>query len=405
MVMDPEPHKKPHSGQQMSRGLSRLTVEAITGVTHMVESLHQTIARLGNPTGPSKGPTGKLYSNIRTITQWVGGGLDELLSGFGPLLDKLGDNPGSEAIVSALNGVLGDHLVARNNPLAIPMKLRRKGKTLDAEALNRFVGQTGGHLLILVHGSCMNDLQWLRKGHSHGAALARDLGFATLYLHYNTGRHVSENGRQFADLLQCLMSDNEKPASITILTHSMGGLVSRSACYYAQEAGHSWLNHLTKMAFLGTPHHGAPLEKGGNHIDALLELSPFSAPFARLGKIRSSGITDLRYGYVVDEDWKGKDRFEFLDEDRRIVPLPSDVACYALAASKSKTGSLAGDHLLGDGLVPVYSALGRHLKPELQFNIPEDRQWVGRKMNHFDLLNDPQVYETLKNWLAPVTRP
>ncbi|UUZ51461.1 GPI inositol-deacylase [Massilia sp. B-10] len=90
---------------------------------------------------------------------------------------------------------------------------------------------------------------------------------------------------------------------LLIVAHSMGGLVARSACHAAQEEGHSWPGLLRKMAFLGTPHHGAPLERGGNWVHLVTDLSAYSAPFSRLAKIRSAGITDLRHGSVLDEDW------------------------------------------------------------------------------------------------------
>jgi hypothetical protein len=44
-------------------------------------------------------------------------------------------------------------------------------------------------------------------------------------------------------------------------------------------------------------------------VDLILGVSAYTAPLARLGKIRSAGITDLRYGNLVDEDWAGRDRF------------------------------------------------------------------------------------------------
>ena len=115
----------------------------------------------------------------------------------------------------------------------------------------------------------------------------------------------------------------------------MGGLVARSACHYGAAAGHAWLRHLRTLVFLGTPHHGAPMERGGNWIDLLLGISPYSAPLARLGKIRSAGITDLRYGNLTHEDWQGRDRFARGDR-RRFVPLPEGVRCYAIAATTAK---------------------------------------------------------------------
>ncbi len=90
----------------------------------------------------------------------------------------------------------------------------------------------------------------------------------------------------------------------------MGGLVARSACHYGALARHQWLRRVDKIVFVGTPHHGAPFERGGNWVDMLLSSSPYTAPLARLGKIRSAGITDLRFGNLVDEDWEKRDRFE-----------------------------------------------------------------------------------------------
>jgi hypothetical protein len=141
------------------------------------------------------------------------------------------------------------------------------------------------------------------------------------------------------------------------------------------------------------------LEKGGNFIETILEISPYSAPFSRLGKIRSCGITDLRYGNVVDEDWKGRDRFEFSWDQRNPVPLPEGVHCYSIAATTGKESNKLGDDFIGDGLVTLSSALGRHKNAELDLLFPETHQWVGRNMSHMDLLNHPEVYKTIKKWL------
>jgi pimeloyl-ACP methyl ester carboxylesterase len=242
---------------------------------------------------------------------------------------------------------------------------------------------------------------WNRKGHDHGAALARDLGCTPVYLHYNTGRHVSTNGRECAEVLESLLAAwPVRPKGLVLIGHSMGGLVARSACHYAAGAGHAWVRRLDKLVFLGTPHHGAPLERGGHWIDTLLGVSPYAAPLARLGKIRSAGITDLRHGNLVDDDWEGRDRFARHGDVRRAVPLPEGVACYAIAATKAKrTGGTRG-RLIGDGLVPVASALGRHANPRLALAIPPSRQWIGAGIGHLDLLDHPDVYAKIRQWLC-----
>ena len=157
--------------------------------------------------------------------------------------------------------------------------------------------------------------------------------------------------------------------------------------------------HLRTLVFLGTPHHGAPLERGGNWIDLLLGVSPYTAPLARLGKIRSAGITDLRYGNLLDEDWQGRDRFARGDR-RRFVPLPDGVRCYAIAATTARDRGCRTE-LPGDGLVPVASALGEHAQPELSLHIPQSRQWIARGCGHLDLLDAPEVYRRIRRWLGP----
>lgn len=386
------------------QGAGKLTVDAVLGITDIVESMHHTILNFGGIFGESESPrtkgiTGIVYSNIRSITKVVGKGLDVSLSQLNAIIEDSEATAGKEAFLAALNGVLGDYLVASENPLAIPMRFRRAGKPLTEAAVQELVGHANGRLLIMVHGSSMNDLQWNRAGHDHGAALSQDLGLTPLYLHYNTGQHTSENGQILATLLENCLAKSPQSLELFIVAHSMGGLVARSAMHYGQLFGHTWQKSVKKLVFLGTPHHGALLEKGGNWIDNFLEINPYSAPLARLGKIRSSGITDLRYGNVVTEDWQGQNRFELAEDCRIPVPLPEKVQCYAAAGTIGREASPVGA-LVGDGLVTVASALGRHPKQQRQLLFPEAQQWVGQEINHFELLHHPEAYETIKNWLA-----
>lgn len=389
-------------------GIGRLAIAATTGVTDLVETVHHNIVRvpaiLGTPApGSTRGITGLVYRSIRGVTHWVGGGMDVVLARLAPLLGEPDASPGYEAVLAALNGVLGDYLAASGNSLAIPMRLRRDGQplNLDSQSLATVSSPPTGKLVVLVHGLCMNDRQWRRQGHDHGAALARDLGYTPVFLCYNSGRHVSINGRAFADMLETLAQQWPTPLEeLTIIGHSMGGLVARSACHYGRLAAHGWLRHLRKMVFLGTPHHGAPLERGGHWVDLLLGISPYTAPFARLGKIRSAGITDLRHGNLLDEDWAGRDRFERSGDRRCPVPLPAGVRCHALAATLAKENGGFGERLLGDGLVSVNSALGRHPDPNRTLEFPPARQWIGHGMNHMDMLSRPEAYEQIRQWLA-----
>lgn len=383
------------------RAATRLVTDATAGLTDLVEAVHERIARVpvlrpASPDGRTRGITGLVYGSVRGVTRLVGGSLDALLGQVEPALGDLGSTPEREALLAALNGVLGDYLLATDSPLAIPMTLRRGGRPLSFEP-----GATaGGRILVLVHGLCRSDLQWRRDGHDHGAALARDLGWEPVYAHYNSGLHVSLNGRALAGRLERLVGSWPAPArELAILGHSMGGLLARSAFHYGALAGHAWPSKVSRLVFLGTPHHGAPLERAGHWIDILLDATPYASPFARLGRVRSAGITDLRHGCLLDEEWVGQDRFAWRGHSRPALPLPEGVACYALAATTGRKEGDVKDRVLGDGLVPLDSALGRHPDPRLDLGLAEDHRWVGTGMGHLGLLSRPEVYERLRSWL------
>jgi pimeloyl-ACP methyl ester carboxylesterase len=222
-----------------------------------------------------------------------------------------------------------------------------------------------------------------------------------VYLHYNSGRHVSENGREFAEILERLVCQWPVPVEeLSIVAHSMGGLVTRSAHHYGRQAEHQWPRRLRKIVFLGTPHHGAPLERGGNWLQALVGISPYTSPLSRLGRVRSAGVTDLRHGGLLDEDWRNADRFERHRDARQHVPLPGGVACCAIAATTGRRRGDLKDRLIGDGVVPVASALGRHRDPDRTLNFSGEAQWIGYGMSHWDLLDRPEVYEKIRTWIV-----
>jgi len=389
------------------RGAARLATDATAGLADLVEAMHERIARppgsVARLDGRTGGITGLVYKSIRGVTRVAGGSLEALLGLLAPALGSYDSKRERDAIVAALNGVLGDYLVASGNPLASAMQLRCDGRalTLERDALAAAVPAASGKLVVLLHGLCMNDQQWLREGHDHGAALARELGYTPVYLRYNTGLHVSINGRAFTQQIDRLVELWPQPLQrVVIVAHSMGGLVARSALHYAALAGQRWATRLDDLLFLGTPHHGAPLERAGHWVDLVLGATPYAAPFARLGRVRSAGITDLRHGLLLDDDWVGRDRFARGGDRRQVVPLPSTVRCYALAASLGAQGGELKERLLGDGLVPLASALGEHADAARRLAFPAERRWVGYGMNHLDLLSRPEVFAKLKEWLA-----
>jgi pimeloyl-ACP methyl ester carboxylesterase len=268
-----------------------------------------------------------------------------------------------------------------------------------------------GKVLLLIHGLCMNDLQWQASAtddgkpqSDHAAALASELGYTPVYLRYNTGLHTSQSGHELASMLEQLMARWPVPVQeLTVLGHSMGGLVIRSALYYAGLDALRWPRQVKNIVFLGTPHHGAPLERAGNWVDVVLASTPYSAPLAKLGQLRSAGITDLRYGFVLDRDWQGHNRFHRKSDDRQPLPLPAGVACYFVAATTAARRGTLADRLIGDGLVPLHSALGQHDEPQRNLVFAKTSQWISYRTSHMGLLSSPEVTQKIVQWLTPAS--
>lgn len=382
------------------RGLGRLAVDATRGIVDLVEAMHHNIARIPGTTaskqdGRTAGVSALVYRSIHGVTQIVGSGIDSALAVLAPYLGSIADRPEREHLQSALNGVLGDHLSASGNPLAIPMQLRRDGRPLQltAQALSAEIPDATGKIVVLVHGLCMNDRQWRRPrgdggSHDHGIALQNECGYTAVYLHYNTGLAISGNGLEFAGLLETLTA--QWPVALeelVIIAHSMGGLVSRSAHQQALQSNLSWSGRLGKIIFLGTPHHGAPLERGGHWLDLILGAMPYAAPFAKIGRIRSAGITGLRHGHL-------------LENRHEPIPLPDGIRCYAIAGIIGTQDDALHAKYLGDGLVPLDSALGRHQDASRHLDFPADRQAVLAATNHMQLLSDVGAYEAIKRFTA-----
>jgi pimeloyl-ACP methyl ester carboxylesterase len=408
-----KPTRPPHLRATDLRGAGRLAVDATLGLTRLVENLHHNILRTPLPLGavseqPTGGITGLVYRSIRGVTRLVGGSVDALLGQVVALLGP-GTGPVSaerEAVLAALNGVLGDHLEATRNPLAITMQLHHAGQPLppDRAGIAMAVPQARRRMLLLVHGLCMHPQQWRRArhdgGHDLGAVLAAEGGCTALYLHYNSGLHISTNGRMLADRLQALIDAWPVPLEeIVVIGYSMGGLVARSACHQARQRGDAWPQRLTTLVFLGTPHHGAPLERGGHWVDVILGASPYTAAFARLGKLRSAGIADLRHGSLLDADWADEAAVATGRDRRSPVPLPAGVACFAIAGSLGCEAGALREKLLGDGLVSIDSALGRHRLKSRTLAFAPEHQWVGQGIGHLGLLDHPEVLAQLRRWL------
>jgi pimeloyl-ACP methyl ester carboxylesterase len=280
--------------------------------------------------------------------------------------------------LGALNGAVGDRLATSGNPLALDMTLRGGGDT--------------PRIAVFVHGLMETDDAWGLFGRRpYGARLEEELGYTPLYLRYNTGLHISDNGRRLAELLEETVEGWPVPVEeIVLVGHSMGGLVARSACHY----GGDWAQLVRHVFCLGAPHLGAPLEKAANAAAYALARLPETRAVAKLVNGRSVGIKDLRFGSCAEEDWCDCDPDEFLRDRCTEVPFLECATYYFVGATLGRSTN----SLVGDLLVRYPSASGTGRRRRIPFDVDKGMHVGGA--NHFQLLNHPAVYDQIVNWLA-----
>ncbi len=402
------------------RGLADVALRSTRDVTAVVEGVHRSVhATLGLPgaarPGRTTGITGLVYRSIDGIMQLTGAGIGASLSLAEPLAQRLGHAPEPsrerEILLGMLNGILGDQLAATGNPLAIPMALRHGGQAIDLDRLHELPVMSG-KVLVMIHGLCMTEHGWHRGNDESvpdfGGALAAKFDQTPLYVRYNSGQPVTANGLELAERLEALLAAWPVPVTeLTLLGHSMGGLVARSAADQGQRLGHGWPRLLNNMVFLGTPHFGAPLERAGAVVEALLQTTPFTRPFAMLSQRRSRGIQDLRHGHLgaTHDGGRRSTRRPENAADRSPGALPAGVKVLAIAGTRARQHrrgptDAQAPMLDGDGLVPVASALGIHPDVEHDLGLPSSCRVVLPATNHMDLLTSPAVLREISAWLS-----
>jgi pimeloyl-ACP methyl ester carboxylesterase len=257
-------------------------------------------------------------------------------------------------VVAAINALRGDELEREANPLACPMTFRDRGEVVPVPSAHR--------LAVFIHGLGETEFAWGRE--PYGDRLP---GWTPVYLRYNTGRSIADNGASLAELL-----DGVDAREIALIGHSMGGLVARAACH----RGGDWTSRVRVTVSLGTPHLGAPLAQAVHHAGTGLGVLPETRPFANLLDRRSAGIRDLRHGFLLDE-----------------VPLLEGPTHCFVSATVTRSPKHPVGRLLGDILVLAPSASGRG---HLEFH--HGLELGGT--HHLALLNHAEIHEQLLTWLS-----
>src|SRR3954453_3457300 len=393
-----------------ARELVRLAFEEAAGAFDGLHSIHGSIAeRAFRRTGVGGAPAHWMHDRI---TGAVYGGLKGSVTGMARVADAglarrprvVSTTPRGAAVVATINGLIGDTLERRQSALHQPMALRVHGEPVgtEREALAAAYPNATPRLVVFLHGLMETEFSWRwgtrATGESYGTLLERERGFTPVYVRYNSGRHISENGRSLADLLEQVVASWPVPVTeIALVGHSMGGLVARSGAYRADLDRKVWPTLVRQIVSLGTPHMGAPLEQAVHYASAGLNLLPETRPFSRFLRRRSGGIRDLRQGSLVDEDWRERDPDVLRAEACAEVPLLKGVTHCFVTATITRSPRHPLGRLVGDCLVLHASGSGRSRTRRIGFDEAYGHHVGGA--HHFALLNHPAVYDTLRDWL------
>jgi len=306
----------------------------------------------------------------------------------------------ADAALGLVNAAVGDHLERRHNGLDLEMALRVNDHyvPLIPEVLARVVPEPSRRVAVFVHGLATTEWSWCLEAEGYhgdpavtfGSLLQADAGVLPVYVRYNTGRRVSQNGRRLAERLeQFVQAYPGDIDDLSLVGHSMGGLVVRSACHYGHAEGMRWPELVERVFCLGAPHRGAPLAKLGHALTETLEQIdlPATRITARILAGRSEGIQDLRNGAVIDEEWLRADPDAI--SDARMLPA---ARYYFVSATLTEDPDHAVGKLIGDLLVRVPSSAGPAFD-EAHFAIETTR--YGGVMHH-QLQNHPAVYAQLR---------
>lgn len=401
------------------RALAELGLTEIGVATEGVRKVHRAISdrvfagvRLG--TGPLVAPVKALHDGITdgvykaievsttTAGEVAGKSMPSLKSWRPPSQTVRG-----AAAIGIVNGLIGDKLEAAGSALAVdPMSIRVDGAVVSPTrpALKRAFNEPSGRIVVFLHGLVETEHAWRLGGQpTYGDRLADDEGITAIGIRYNTGRHISANGRTLSYLLEATVRNWPVPVSdLVIVGHSMGGLVARSAAHHGATSGMRWTNLTSLTVSLGTPHTGAPLERAAHIGSSLLAHADETAPFGRLLRRRSAGIRDLRYGSLVDQDWRGRDDESLTAAALTEVPLLDGATHCFVSASVAKSGRNPLGYVIGDGLVLARSAAGRATGRRIGF--PSGAGFHVRGAHHLSLLNHDAVYAQLRIWVADAQR-
>ncbi len=339
---------------------------------------------------------------------------DKLLGEILTFSDKLRDDIQNKAqetdhMVPILNGLHGDVFKENNDPLAIKIHFRYNNQDISLNKLADYynLDQFEGKVSILIHGLMGDEYMWKAMeaddDNKIGDWLEKNETAHILYLRYNTGLHISENGRTLSNLLeQFITLFGSKIKQLSLIGHSMGGLVIRSAGYYADIQRQRWTEKLKTIFLIGVPNEGSYLAQIGFFVGHVFRKVDFSYNdyIAKFMDVRSNGIKDLSYAYLTDEDWLNENAGDLDKYTVSKVRPVLGVKYYLIGGILGKKNNILSSYF-GDGLVGSDSALTDELNTN---NLENIESIIFEKENHLSLLESKKVAEYILEKLKTFSR-
>lgn len=399
--------------------LGELALRELSSAASGVRAVHSAIARrtfaaarLG--VGPAVLPTQLMhdaiaagtYSSIVAACRGAARAVGALTDGDEATEDDHRPSPSHTVLgaqtIAVLHGLIGDDMEQTARVLAYPMSIRVDGRPVlpKYRALAAAFPDAGAHLVLFLHGLVETESAWRLGGRpTYGERLDSEADTTSIFLRYNTGRRIAANGAELSDLLEKLVTAwPVRVHRITLVGHSMGGLVSRSAAHHAAENGRRWVELLTDVFTLGTPHLGAPLAHGVHLAVAALALAPETRPFANLLARRSAGIRDLVHGSITADEGHPSYADGFDVGAAADISVPDGVRHHHASAVITGNPRHPVGIFVGDGLVRTDSAGGRNKLRDIGLR-PDDGLAIN-SAHHFTLLNDERVYGWMRRALV-----
>lgn len=395
------------------RGALQFAGDGFDQITQRVHGIHRAISdkpfqalaplpAVGDSTAPVRQIhdtiTDGVYGVVRLSGNALIGAAAEVLKQADRVIPPTPITPNfyRDSAVSAIGGLFGDHATRQRNPVMPRLGFYQDGArlALNRTALAAAYPQAGRKLVVFVHGLSCTEHGWQfyvdpsqPETAGYGARLSAEFGYTPLYVRYNTGLHISSNGRRLSLQLAHLLAHwPTEVDELVLIGHSMGGLVIRAAAAQGLKQDETWASKVSRLICLGSPHRGAPLEQAVDGLTRVLGRFDLTRPWGQLLEARSVGVRDLLHGATSDIDWRDGSARNWRPA-QPLARLP-DAQYHFIGSSIGVSERDPIGRFLGDGLVRLPSSLAAEMADAHTATL--------FRINHMRLLNHPLVYAELR---------